>query len=84
MSAPEPLGSIFESLARRWRRRFIEATARPPTGKHVLCAYVSTLDRCLPVTEPLLQALIGESGVTAAQIAAIQPFWNPATRSSLR
>ncbi len=69
MSTPEPLGSIFESIARRWRTRFIEAAVRPPAGKHVLCAYVSTIDRCLPVTEPLLQAMIRESGVTAARIA---------------
>ena len=62
MSLPESLGSIYESIARVWRARFIAATRRPPTGKHVLCGYVSTVDRCIPVTEALVGALITESG----------------------
>ena len=70
MSLPESLGSIYESIARVWRARFIAAARRGPTGKHVLCGYVSTIDRCIPVTETLIQAMITESGVTAAEIAA--------------
>lgn len=70
MSLPESLGSIYESIARVWRGRFLAAARRPPTGKRVLCGYVSTIDRCIPVTEALIQAMITESGVAEADIAA--------------
>ena len=77
MSLPESLGSIYESIARVWRARFIAAARRGPTGKHVLCGYVSTIDRCIPVTETLIQAMITESGVTALEIAAARSATAP-------
>ena len=77
MSLPESLGSIYESIARVWRARFIAAARRGPTGKHVLCGYVSTIDRCITVTETLIQAMITESGVTAAEIAAARSATAP-------
>lgn len=88
MSLPESLGSIYESIARVWRGRFIAAARRPPTGKRVLCGYVSTIDRSLPVTDALIQAMITESGVTEADIAAArraaaQPASQAQTRANL-
>lgn len=70
MSLPESLGSLYESIARIWSARFVDAKERPPTGKPVLCGYVSTIDRCIPVGEALLQAMIVDSGVTASRIEA--------------
>lgn len=70
MSLPESLGSIYDSIARVWRARFVAAARRKPTAKPLLCGYVSTVDRCIAVTEGLLQAMIADSGVTVEEIAA--------------
>ena len=53
-----------------------------------MCAYVSTVDRCILVTEALVQALIAESGVTASEIeaarsAASQPASQARTRADI-
>lgn len=77
MPPSESFGSIYESLERVWRARLFEASQREPTGKHVLCGYVSTVDRCIPVTEPLVQVMIVESDVTADQIAAVREATSP-------
>jgi ADP-dependent phosphofructokinase/glucokinase len=70
MSMPESLGSIYESIARVWRARFLGAARRSATGKRVLCGYVSTADRCITVSSGLIQAMIDESKVTADEIEA--------------
>lgn len=70
MSLPESLGSIYESIARVWGVRFLAAAQRGPTAKHLLCGYVSTVDRFIVVTEALLQAMIDEAEVTAGDIDA--------------
>ena len=82
MSLPESLGSIYESIARVWRARFVAAARRGPTGKHVLCGYVSTIDRCSPVTGTLIQAMITESGVTASEIVTARGASTPPTNQA--
>jgi ADP-dependent phosphofructokinase/glucokinase len=67
---PDLLDYRYESIARTWSARFVAAKARPPTGKSVLCVYVSTIDRVIPVTEDLIQKWIDLARVDAAQIRA--------------
>ncbi len=68
MSLPEPLGSIYESTARVWGQYWVEAAQRQATGKATLCAYVSTIDRCIAVNKELVTAMMAGSKVSCDDI----------------
>jgi len=68
MPLSESLGSVYEGVARAWSDRFAAATLSQPTGKRILCAYTSNVDRCILVTQDLVDEMIKRSGMTASQL----------------
>jgi ADP-dependent phosphofructokinase/glucokinase len=60
----EPPNSTYANILRRWTRSYLRVIHRRATLKRIGCGYVSTIDRCIPVTDDLLVAMREQAGVS--------------------
>jgi ADP-dependent phosphofructokinase/glucokinase len=66
----EPPKSTYDNILRHWTRNYLKVIHRKPTLKPIGCGYVSTIDRCIPVTNDLLKAMREQAGVYVDDLKA--------------